>query len=203
MFFRIVIVCVVLAAAFAVFEIASTWRYYNGVYETKSDFTVKNDGNQSALTIVEFLNYDCLYCRGTHSVLMDYAQTHPDIRVVVRPIPAVQGYAEEAAEMALASGLQGKFWDMDKAIVEYKGKPDSKFYRETANLLDLDYDRLVKDAKGKKVEDMIGANSDAILRSGIKSVPALMVGKTVHVLDKPLTTTDLISMVAAERARKR
>lgn len=201
MWFRIVIVCLVIAAAYAAFEISTAWRFYNRMYHPESSFTVINEGNKTSLTIVEFMNYDCWHCRGTHTSLMAYAKANPDVRVVVRPFPNVGGYAEEAAGMALAAGLQGKFFEMDEAIVEYLSPPDERFYRETAGLLGLDYDKMLSDAQGPVVQEMLTENAGAVLRSGVVSVPALMIGKTLHEFDKALTLHELISMVAAERAR--
>lgn len=203
MWFRIVIVCLVIAAAYAAFEIASAWRYYDRLYNPKADFAVLNEGNQTDLTIVEFMNYDCSHCRTTHTSLMAYAKANPDVRVVVRPFPNEGGYAEEAAAMALAAGLQGKFFEMDEAIVEYQRPPDDRFYRETAGLLGLDYEQMRQDAQGQTVQDMLSKNAEAVLRSGVTSVPALMIGKTVQQFDKALTLNELISMVAAERAQQR
>lgn len=201
MLFRIVIVCILLAASYAVFEFVSVWRSATAVYNPSSTFTVRNDGNQTNLTIVEFLNYDCHFCRMTHTTLMSYAESNPEVRIVVRPFPNVGGYSEEAAEMVLAAGLQGKFWEMDDAIIGYTKVPDERFYRETAGLLDIDYDKMRKDSEGPEVQDMIGENADTVIRLNIKSTPAVMIGKTLHQMDKPLTLSDLISMVAAERAR--
>lgn len=204
MIFRIVIVCLALAAAYATYEIATVWRFNHAATSTDASFAVVNEGNKTDLTIVEFLNYDCLYCRGTHKTLMEYAKTHDNVRLVVRPFPNEGGlrYSEKAAAMALAAGLQGKFWDMDNAIIEYGGIPDDKFYRETAGLLDLDYERMVKDSQDETVQNMLTDNGSAIIRLGIKTTPAFMIGETLHQIDKPLTLPDLISMVTAERRAK-
>jgi protein-disulfide isomerase len=201
MAFRIIAAILVLLAGYALFQIGTVWRLYHNLYNPESAFTVKNDGNQTDITIVEFLNYDCNYCRDTHKVLLDYAESNKNVRLVVRPFPDAKGFAEEAAEMALAAGVQGKFWEMDQAIIEYDGKPDERFYRETAGLFDIDYEKMRKDADAPDVQEMVGSNADGILLFGIKKVPAIMIDKTIYQLDKPLTLADLISMVAGERAR--
>lgn len=199
MVFRIVIITLALAACYAVFAIAVDWRFYHKLRTPEAAFTVKNDAGE--LSIIEFLNYDCQYCRETHKVLMEYANTHTDVRIVVRPFPNVGGYSEEAAEMVLAAGVQGKFWEMDEAITGYGGKPDEKFYRETSALLDIDYEKMRKDSESSAVQEMVGDNADAVLMLDIQKVPAIMIGKTVYQLDNPLTLSDLISKVAEQRGR--
>ena len=93
----------------------------------KADFLVRSaKGNHSGLTIVEFVNYDCSFCKKTHLTLLDFMQRHPEINYVVRPVPYANGGAEQAAEYAIAAGLQGKFWEIDKALVDYDAMLDEK-----------------------------------------------------------------------------
>ncbi len=201
MLFRIVIVCLVLAASYALYEITAIGRYYNGLRSPLSDFTVtEREGNQNPLTIVEFMHYQCNFCKETHAVLVEYARSNPEIRLVTRPVP-FEGPAETAAERALAAGLQGKFWEMDSALTEYRGALDEKFYRETAALYNIDYERMVADADGAEIAEMAKDNADAIVKTGIKQTPAFMIGKTVYELDAPLTLPDLIRMVREEQAK--
>lgn len=187
-----------IAAGYAAYKIYAIHAFYRDLGTPKAEFTVKS-GNQPRLTIVEFLNYDCGPCKDTHRVLLNYADANPDIRLVVRPVPYANDQAETATERALAAGLQGKFWDMDRALVEYKGELDEKFYRESAALYDIDYQRMVLEAEGETVQDYAGDNAKASLRAGIETVPALMVGKTLYKPDGPLTLPDLIRMVRKEQ----
>lgn len=201
MFFRIVIVCLVLAASYALYEIIAIGRYYDGLRSPLASFAVaEREGNQNPLTIVEFMHYQCNFCKETHTVLVEYARSNPEIRLVTRPVP-FEGPAETAAERALAAGLQGKFWEMDSALTEYRGILDEKFYRETAALYNIDYDRMVADAGGAEITAMAKDNADAIVKTGIKQTPAFMIGKTVYELDAPLTLPDLIRMVREEQAK--
>ena len=201
MFFRICIVCLILAASYALYEIIAIGRYYNGLREPLATFTsTEREGNHNPLIIVEFMHYDCGACKDTHAVLLDYARSTPEIRLVTRPVPFT-GNAETAAERALAAGLQGKFWEMDSALSEYKGLLNEQFYRESAALYNIDYDRMVLDADGEKVKALAQDNASAVLKTGIEQTPAFMVGKTIYELDAPLTLPELIRMVRKEQAK--
>lgn len=164
-------------------------------------FTIKQEGNLSSPAIVEFLNYDCGFCKETHLVLLDYAARNPDVRYTVRPVPYSNGDAQEAAEMAFAAGLQGKFWEMDAALTEYHGELNEKFFRETAALHDIDYDLMVAEAKGDEVLEFGRENAAESMNAGLETTPAFIVGQTVYQLDKALTMTDLIRMVQEEKNR--
>lgn len=203
MFFRIVSVCLVLAAGYALYEIWAIRNYYNFLQKPEAAFTIREAvGNQSPVTIVEFMNYGCLPCKTTHNVLRNYADQNPEVRLVVRPIPfSNPETAETAAESVLAAGLQGKFWEMDRALSEYTGALDDKFYRETAAVYDIDYARMVKEAQGDAVYKLAKNNVRAFEKSGASAVPAIMIEKKIYALKGPLTLPDLIRMVQTEKAR--
>lgn len=199
MFFRVFCICIVLAAGYALFAIWQIRSAANFLAIPKAGFTVLNDRAAPSLTIVEFLNYGCDPCRQTHRVLLQYAAKNSDVRLVVRPVPYEPDMAETAAEMALAAGLQGKFWELDDALAGYSGDYDEKFYRETAALSELDYDRLVADANGGQVFEFAKNNAGAAIEAGVERTPALLVGKTLYQLDQALTLPDLLRMVQAEK----
>lgn len=196
MLFRIFAVIVVLAGCYAGWRLWNVQSFYHSLRDPAAGFTVTGSGNQSALTIVEFLNYNCLECRQTHLALLDYAQSNKDVRLVIRPVPFEA--SKEEAERALAAGLQGKFAEMDRAMADYGADYDEKFYREVATLHEIDYERLLEDAGGDEVYELAADNAEAALRSGVTSTPALWIGKTLYQPKAALTVPDIIRMVRAE-----
>lgn len=201
MIFRIFLIVIALLAAYALYEIVGHHRYYAGLQSSPAEFTVQGTGNRNGITIVEFMNYDCGWCKDTHLVLLDYASRMPDVKLVVRPVPFGNNGAERAALLALAAGLQGKFWEMDRALSEYKGELDEKFYRESAAVYDIDYERMIEDAASPKILSIARKNATAVQKARFQSTPAIMVGTSRYQLDKPLTLTDLIRMVETEKRR--
>lgn len=194
--------CLALAASYALWQIWSYNNFYKKLGNPLAGFTVvEREGNRNPLTIVEFMHYDCEYCKDTHAVLLDYAKSTPEIRLVTRPVPFDAGGAQLAAEYALAAGLQGKFWELDSALTEHKAPMDDKFYRESAALYNIDYDRMVEDAKGEEVREMAEDNIAAVMATEIQSTPAFMIGKTLYEPRAPLTLPDLIRMVRGEQAK--
>jgi len=202
MFFRIVIACLAVAAAFALYQIWTIGGPYRQIANPAASFAVlEREGNKNPLTIVEFMHYDCAYCKDSHGVLVDYARSTPEIRLVTRAVPFEGGGAQRAAELALAAGLQGKFWEMDSALSQYKAPMDEKFYRESAALYAIDYDRMTRDAEGDEVRKLAEDNIRAVYAAGVETTPAFMIGKTLYQLNAPLTLNDLIRMVREEQAK--
>jgi protein-disulfide isomerase len=198
MLFRIVIICLTLAACYAGYELWTIRTFYKTLQEPAAEFTVINPGNQPAITIVEILNYNCIPCRKAHVVLLDYAERNKDVKLVIRPVPFSN--SKEDTERALAAGLQGKFADMDRAMTEYLGDFDEKFYRESAALYEIDYDRMLKDAESDEVYKLAEDNAKAAAMLNTSSVPALLIGKTLYQPEDDLTLPDLIRMVQTEQA---
>lgn len=199
MIFRIVVICLALAAAYVGYELWAVRNFYKTLQEPDPAFTVVNDGNQPSITIVELLNYNCVECRKAHLVLLDYAESNKDVRLVIRPVPFTN--SKDPTERALAAGLQGKFREFDRAMTEFGGQYTEKFYREAAALYEVDYDRMIKDSAGETVFNMASENAKAATLARITTTPALMIGKTLYQPEGELTLPDLIRMVQQEKAR--
>src|SRR5215467_14564028 len=74
------------------------------------------------LTMVEFTDYQCPYCRGFQATVWpklksEYIDTGR-LRYIARDLPlAIHAAAAPAAEAAHCAGDQGKFWDMHAALL--------------------------------------------------------------------------------------
>lgn len=204
-FYRIIVILLIIAAGYSLYGIGHfKWMYYR-VDHPKADFQIGSNP-QADLTLIEFINYNCGYCRQLHPVVKELLDVRKDVRYIVRPISfkifeedkeaeKIEGQDKKYKEiednttkMVIAAGLQGKFWEIHNAILEY---PDLElpedFIQETANLYGLDYDQLVKDAESKKVQKIIDENIAVFDHVGLYSVPSFMMnGKIYSVTDENL-----------------
>ncbi len=198
MFFRILVVCLVLAASYALYELWGVRTFYSTVHKTSAEFAVQNN-DTGKITIVDFVHYECGACRMTSKILVEHAKADKTIKLIVRPVPFEGEGVERAVKMVLAAGLQGKFWEFHEAIISYGAATNDAFFKETANLYGLDYERLLKDAESTDILKMLEENANAAVITGIKSAPALMVGQRVFQTDGPLTLPDLLRMIQSEK----
>mgnify|MGYP000488164314 CR=1 FL=1 len=60
------------------------------------------------VTLVEFTDYACGYCRASVPEVEALIAANPDLKVVIREWPIFEG-SDVASRMALAAGLQGKY----------------------------------------------------------------------------------------------
>src|SRR5215472_14400475 len=73
------------------------------------------------VTILEYGDYECPYCRAAFRDVRELVDEHPDdIRFVFRnfPISQLHPHAEQAAEAAEAAAAQGRFWEMYELLLQ-------------------------------------------------------------------------------------
>lgn len=202
MFFRVCVVILVLAACYALFEIYRFSAMDYAVRSTKADYVVRGP-EKSKTTMVEFLDYNCGFCRELHPSIKDLLDIRPDVRYIARPIAVLGEDSERLARIALAAGVQDKFWDMHNAFLSAgKGVAiDDKFIRETAALYDIDYDRLMKDADGPQVTKIFQDNVNDAEDVGIYSTPTVVIGN-VYVggsMDRMPTAADFVRIIDSQK----
>lgn len=190
-FYRIIIIILILAAGYSLYGIFHFQRMYYKASNPHAEFQIAGN-QQSDVTLIEFMNYGCGYCKQLNPVVKELLEVRKDIRYIARPISFKIFEGEEGKEVevkdkltkiAFAAGLQGKFWEMHDALLEYPETqiPDS-FIEETALLYGLDYDRLIKDSDGKEVQKIIGENISTFDHIGLYSVPAFMIKDKIYVI---------------------
>src|SRR5205823_3620191 len=85
---------------------------------------LRGDPN-SVVTIVEFADFQCPYCKQTEATLNDLLRKYPgQVKLAFRdfPLGSIHPYAEKAAEAARCAGKQGKFWEFHDALFTNQAK---------------------------------------------------------------------------------
>ena len=112
-------------------------------------------GNPNApVTIVEFSDLQCPFCARFHPVLRDVLNAYPDkVRVVLKNFPlSFHPNARPAAKLALAAGLQGKYYDMVDQLMQNGGSVEDSKVQNYAKTLGLNYNKLMDDYKNKDAQ---------------------------------------------------
>jgi len=95
----------------------------DAVAKESRDMTV---GPKNAkVTIIEFFDYNCGYCKRSTTWLNDVMDKHPkDVRVVFKELPILDRQtktSKNAAKAALAAGYQGKYREMHVELMQASG----------------------------------------------------------------------------------
>jgi len=128
------------------------------------------------ITVVEFFDYNCGYCkRGLHDV-MKLVATDPKVRVVFKELPILSKGSEQASRVALAAKKQGKYWEIHKAMLGAKGHMDEAGALRIAEKLGLDMDKLKKDMAAPEVKAEIEKSEALAKKMGVNGTPHFLVG---------------------------
>jgi protein-disulfide isomerase len=129
------------------------------------------------VTIVEFSDYQCPYCRAMQPVLEQLAGKYGDrLSLVVKnfPLANLHPQAPTAAEAALCAGEQGKYWDYRKALYESKAL-DAETVSELARQVDLDAEAFRGCVASRRQKPRVEQDAAEGQQLGVSGTPAYFV----------------------------
>jgi len=130
------------------------------------------------VTIIEYMDYQCPYCRASHGPLKQLLAKDKKVRVIFRDWPIFGPASEAAALTAIASKYQGKYLEMHEVLMETPLPLDREKIRAAAKTAGVDWDRLQKDmaAHSEEIEDLFQRNSEQAEAIGLQGTPGFIIG---------------------------
>jgi protein-disulfide isomerase len=131
------------------------------------------------ITIVEYFDYQCPYCRKIEPELRQVVQDDGKVRLVLKDWPILGPVSVIAARMALASKYQDKFIKAHEALIGVNSKLTEPRIRELLAGAGIDVDRLDRDlaANAKAIDAILARNNDQASAFGFRGTPSFIVGK--------------------------
>lgn len=133
---------------------------------------------QGKITLVEFSDFACTYCRSSVADVEALIAANPDLRVVIRELPILIPASADAARMGLAAGEQGKYAAFHKAMYA-AGRPDAQTIEAAARVAGLDMARARKVAADPKLNAELSRNVAMARQLGFDGTPAWVVGDRI------------------------
>jgi protein-disulfide isomerase len=131
-----------------------------GVRAIPLDGSPMRGAADAPVTVVEFVDLECPHCR-LGSRLLDAAfDAHPGrVRIVYKGYPlASHAHAEAAARAAFAAGRQGKFWEMERLLLEGQEHLELRDLEGHARALKLDLARWRADMASAAATERLAAD---------------------------------------------
>ena len=128
------------------------------------------------VTVVEFFDYNCGYCRRALPELVKLIENDDKVRVVFKELPIFGEESEGAAQVALAAGKQGKYFEMHQKLFSTPGKADKDKALRVASELGLDIPQLEKDMDDPSVEQGLEENKELAQKLGLQGTPLYLIG---------------------------
>jgi protein-disulfide isomerase len=128
------------------------------------------------VTIVEFSDYQCPYCKRAHGTVKSVMASDPMVRLVYKDLPILGEASRIAAVAALAARKQDKHAALHNALMEHNGKLDAERIFEIASSVGIDVAQLQKDMEDPKIKSLIERNMALASELGVRGTPAFVIG---------------------------
>ena len=160
-----------------------------GLSSTPVVLAVLNDPGSPALgdpsadvTIVVFTDYQCPICRGTDGALETARRADPHVRVVYKDWPIFGEASRNAARVALAAQLQGRYGAAHGALMTTRRRLDAAAVREVVAAAGVDLPRLDTDlaAHGAAIDTQLKRHAFEAWSLGIEGTPAYLIGFNLY-----------------------
>jgi protein-disulfide isomerase len=167
-------------------------------HEVFDDPTSPIGGNpQGDVTIVEFFDYRCPYCKQVQPALQQLLNQDGKLRFVYKEMPVLGAPSVIAAHAALAARLQGKYEVFHAAMMATKGQITEEVVYKVAGSVGLDVERLKHDMTAPEIDRAVQANLALAKALDIHGTPGFIIGE--HIVPGAIDLDALKGLVADAR----
>jgi protein-disulfide isomerase len=148
------------------------------------------------VTLVEFMDYHCGYCRRMMPSLRDLVGQDKGVRLVLKEFPILGPDSVVAARAAIAARSQDRYWDMHLALMESEDI-SLDGVRAIAAKLGLDVAKLEADMNSPQTEQVLAADMELARNLGLRGTPAFVLNG--EIIPGAVPPDQLESLIAAAR----
>ena len=128
------------------------------------------------VTIVEFFDYQCGYCKRAMQTVLEVQKEDPHVRIAWKELPILGPASEFAARAAMAAKRQDKYLDFHVAVMGNRGPltPDTVF--QLAGKAGISVDRLKRDMEDPAIDKYLRDTLLLAQQLGITGTPGFVIG---------------------------
>ncbi len=167
------------------------------LFGNKADPVVGNP--QGDVTLIEFLDYQCGYCKSVWQPLADVVAQDGKVRVIYKDFPILGPGSVVAARAALAAQAQGKYAELHDALMAFRGRLDEETVLRIAKSVGLDSVALKMRMEDPAIQARLDENIALAQTLGISGTPAFIVGEQLYPGALP---PDALREIIAEARKK-
>ncbi len=179
-------------------EIKAAQVLRNRRHEVFDDPATPVGGNpQGDVTIVEFFDYRCPYCKQVNPAIQTLLDQDRKLRFVYKEFPVLGEQSDIAARAALAARQQGRYEPFHNAMMAAKGQLTEEVVYRIAGSIGLDVDRLKHDMKDPEIDRALSANRSLAKALELRGTPGFVIGD--HIVPGAIDLDAMKTMVADAR----
>jgi protein-disulfide isomerase len=164
-------------------QIAGVRQHKEVLFNSAHQVTLGNP--QGNVTMVEFFDYNCGYCKRALSDMLQLIKTDPNLKVVLKEYPVLGPGSLEAAQVAVAARMQDKtgkkYLDFHQRLLGARGPADKAHALAAAKEAGFDMARIEKDLASEEVKETLRENMKVADAIGINGTPSYIIGTDVVV----------------------
>ena len=138
---------------------------------------------QGNVTMVEFFDYNCGYCKRALPDMLALLKTNPDLKFVLKEFPVLGEGSVEAAHVAVAARMQDvtgkKYLEFHQKLLGGRGPADRARALAVAKEVGFDMARIEKDMNSDEVKKTIAEDMKLADALGVNGTPSYVVGDEV------------------------
>ncbi|MDO9298938.1 DsbA family protein [Bradyrhizobium sp.] len=160
---------------------AGVARNEDAIFKSPRGVTIgPKDGD---VTMVEFFDYNCGYCKRAMTDMMELMKSDPKLKVVLKEFPVLGPGSVEAAQVGVAMRMQDpggkKYLDFHQKLLNGKGQADKARSMAAAKEAGADMAKLEKDLASPEVRATLEENFKLAEAMGMNGTPSYVIGKQV------------------------
>jgi protein-disulfide isomerase len=131
------------------------------------------------VTVLEFFDYNCGYCKRAFGDVARLIEKDKQVKFILKELPILSKGSEDAAKVALAAKMQGKYWEFHRAMLESTGQANEASALRTAEKVGLDMSKLKKDMASPAVQKELDDTQALAKKLGIQGTPYFLVADRI------------------------
>ena len=127
------------------------------------------------ITIVEFFDYNCGYCKKALDDVMTIMGEDKGVKFIFVETPILGRTSELAANWAMAAKSQGKYLEYHIALMRNRGPLNEASMASVAEKVGLDVEKMKVDAASNEIKEKVQEKSRKAAQMGISGTPAFII----------------------------
>ena len=140
---------------------------------------------QGDVTVVEFFDYNCSYCKRAMGDMIDLMKNDGKLKFVLKEFPVLGEGSVQAAQVAAAVRMQDKtgkkYLDFHQKLLGGRGQADKAHAMAAAKEAGFDMAKLEKDVASPEVRATLEENFKLAEDMGMNGTPSYVIGKQIVV----------------------
>ncbi len=152
-------------------------KYNDEILSSPANMVLGNpDGD---ITLVEFFDYNCGYCKRAMPDLTALLETDKNLRVVLKEFPILTEGSVESAKASIAAANQDRYLEFHAELLGFHGTNDSASAMQVAEVLGLDLEQFESDMAAPETLKILSETKTLATNIGIEVTPAYIIGTTL------------------------